>query len=134
MEATWKAAQPVAQRHVGHKHYELTDHLGNVRVVVSDMKLSSLGVNNEPYGFAGEVVSRTDYYAFGSPMPKRSYSAAAYQFGFNGMLAVNELRGVGNHYTAEYWEMDARIGCRTLATPTKSPPPGLSRPQQAARI
>jgi hypothetical protein len=45
-------------------------------------------------------------------MPKRSYSAAAYQFGFNGMLAVNELRGVGNHYTAEYWEMDARIGRR----------------------
>jgi len=45
-------------------------------------------------------------------MPKRSFSAAAYQFGFNGMLAVNELSGVGNHYTAEYWEMDARVGRR----------------------
>jgi len=101
---------------------------------VSDMKLSSLGVNNEPYGFAGEVVSRTDCYAFGSPMPKRSYSAAAYQFGFNGMLAVNELRGVGNHYTAEYWEMDARIGCRTLATPTTSPRPAFPAPSEQPRI
>ena len=103
-------AQPVAQRHVGHKHYELTDHLGNVRVVVSDMKLSSLGVNNEPYSFTGEVVSRTDYYAFGSPMPKRHYPASGYRFGFNGMEKDDEVKGPGNGNSTYWRQYDPRVG------------------------
>jgi LysM repeat protein len=32
-----------------------------------------------------------------------------YRFGFNGMERVDEISGVGNHYTAEYWEMDPRV-------------------------
>jgi len=101
----------VAQRHVGHKHYELTDHLGNVRVVVSDMKLSSLGVNNEPYGFTGEVVSRTDYYAFGSLLPGRNYSSDSYAHGFNGMRKDDEIHGAtGTSYDFGARIYDPRVG------------------------
>jgi len=127
MEATWKAAQPVAQRHVGHKHYELTDHLGNVRVVVSDMKLSSLGVNNEPSAFSAEVVARTDYYAFGSPMPKRNYPGnAGSSRGFNGMMKDDEIHGNDNSYDFGARMQDPRIGRLTSIDAFASAYPGES--------
>jgi RHS repeat-associated protein len=54
---------------LGLRHYELTDHLGNVRVVISDFKK--------------EIISATDYYPFG--MSARSYvSNDGYRYGFNG--------------------------------------------------
>ncbi len=43
-------------------------------------------------------------------MPKRSLSATAYRFGFNGQEKDNEISGSdGTHYTAMFWEYDARI-------------------------
>jgi YD repeat-containing protein len=104
--------QAVACRHLGRKHYELTDHLGNVRVVVSDLKLSSLDVNNEPSDFTAVVVSRTDYYAFGSLMPSRLYTSTAYRYGWNTQDGTSEISGQGNHYTAQYWEYDSRVARR----------------------
>jgi len=104
---------PVAHRAAGNKNYELTDHLGNVRVVVSDLKLSTLDIDNEPYDFTADMVSKSAYYAFGSLLPGRHFPGnSSYNFGFNGMLTVNEMAGQHNHYTAEYWEMDPRIGRR----------------------
>ena len=35
-----------------------------------------------------------------------------YRFGFNGQEKVNEIAGVGNHNTAEFWEYDTRLGRR----------------------
>lgn len=35
-----------------------------------------------------------------------------YRFGFNTQEKVNEVAGIGNHYTALYWEYDSRIGRR----------------------
>ncbi len=32
--------------------------------------------------------------------------------GFQGQQKVDEISGEGNHYTAEYWEMDPRLGRR----------------------
>jgi hypothetical protein len=104
--------RPVAYRHIGRKHYELSDHLGNVRVVVSDIKLSSLDVYNEPSDFTADVISRTDYYAYGSPMPGRSYADQEYRLGFNGMFKDDEIGGPGGSYTAEFWQYDSRIGRR----------------------
>ena len=62
-------------------------------MVVSDIKLSELGVYNEPSDFTPDVVSRTDYCAFGSPMPKRHYSSEEYRFGFNTQENDNEVYG-----------------------------------------
>ncbi len=48
-----------------------------------------------------------------------------YRFGFNTQEKVNEVSGVGNHYTAPYWEYDPRTGRRwnldPITTPFESP-------------
>ena len=35
-----------------------------------------------------------------------------YRFGFNGQEKINEIAGVGNHNTAQFWEYDTRLGRR----------------------
>jgi RHS repeat-associated protein len=66
-------------RQLGHKTYELSNHLGNVLATVSD----NVRVRTDS-AFAN-VVNSTDYYAFGSEMPTRTYSMNSdYRYGFNG--------------------------------------------------
>ncbi|WP_197060115.1 RHS repeat-associated core domain-containing protein [Sporocytophaga myxococcoides] len=55
------------------RSYELTDHLGNVRSVIGELR----DVNNQI-----EVISATDYYPFG--MIAKSYNSNKYRYGFNG--------------------------------------------------
>ena len=97
--------------------YELSNHLGNVLTVVSDRKiaLSSDGTTVDYY--LADIITATDYYAFGSPMPGRQFTSSAnkYRYGFNGQEQDNEIaEGV---YTAEYWEYDSRIGRRWNVDP-----------------
>ena len=58
----------------GNKFFELSNHLGNVMMVISDRKLQ---VGNSAKTlveyYKAEVMSATDYYAFGSPMPERTF-------------------------------------------------------------
>ena len=69
----------------GEKRYELSNHLGNNLVVISDKKT---GVDTNSDGIAdyytSDVVSATDYYPFGMSMPGRSYQSGLYRYGFNG--------------------------------------------------
>ncbi|MBK7964795.1 MAG: hypothetical protein IPK10_05555 [Bacteroidetes bacterium] len=37
---------------------------------------------------------------------------SGYRFAFNGQEKVDEISGLGNHNTAEYWEYDTRLGRR----------------------
>ncbi|MEZ5046604.1 MAG: hypothetical protein R2831_06395 [Chitinophagaceae bacterium] len=64
----------VSRRNVGSKSYELADHLGNVRNIISDLRLSSKSGTTSPniifFNFATEDKSIYNYYAFG--MPKTS--------------------------------------------------------------
>jgi len=53
-----------------------------------------------------------DYYPFGSPMQTRNWSSGAYRFGFNGQEKDDEINGICNIFTADYWEYDSRIGKR----------------------
>jgi hypothetical protein len=39
-------------------------------------------------------------------------TADRYRFGYNGQEKVNEIAGIGNHNTAEFWEYDTRLGRR----------------------
>ena len=47
-----------------------------------------------------------------------------YRYGYNGQIKVNELAGLGNHNTAEFWEYDTRTGKR--ANPDPPPDPSVS--------
>ena len=61
-------AQGYYARAVGDKQYELTDHLGNVRSVVSDVKLPAAGG-----GYKATLASYYNYYAFGMLKPRPGY-------------------------------------------------------------
>ncbi len=107
------------ERKVGHKRYELTNHLGNVMVTVSDLKLSSSDTTVTYY--LPQVISYTDYYAFGSQQPGRYGNTGGYRYGFNGQERDNEIAGEGNSYTAEYWQYDSRLGRRWNIDPVVKP-------------
>jgi N-acetylmuramoyl-L-alanine amidase len=100
-------------RIIGEKSYELNDHLGNIRVVISDRKyLADRDDSNTITtgdNFVPEVLSANEYGAGGMMLPGRSGNSGSYRYGLNGMEKVDEISGEGNHYTAEYWEYDPRL-------------------------
>jgi YD repeat-containing protein len=49
-----------------------------------------------------------------------------YRYDFNTQMKNNEWAGVGNHYTALYWEYDSRIGRRANIDPKSDKQPWLS--------
>ncbi len=54
-------------------------------------------------------------------MPGRNYNASDYRFGHGGQEKTDEISGVGNHYTALFWEMDPRILRRWNQDPKPNP-------------
>lgn len=92
--------------YLGRKQYELSNHLGNVLTTITDKKIS-VNTPGAPFVinyYVADMTSSTDYYAFGSPMPGRRFNNATYRYGFNGQEKDNEVSGVGNSNTAEYWQ------------------------------
>jgi hypothetical protein len=97
----------------GLKQYELSNHLGNVQVTVSDKKIGVLSSNQVDFiAYEPEVKSATDYYAYGMEMPGKTYQSTAYRYGMNTQEKDNEIYGPGNTLGALYWEYDARIARR----------------------
>ena len=90
---------------------QLKYNLGNVRAVITDHKFIS--GTNEPL-YKAELLSATDYYAYGSPQYGRTYTSQTgkYRFGFNTQEKTDEISGEGNHNTALFWEYDTRLGRR----------------------
>lgn len=78
----------------GQKEYELSNHLGNVLVVVSDKKLTLDG-NTDGFTdyYYPDVLSTQDYYPFGMMMPGRNYNTSSARWGFNGKENDNEVFG-----------------------------------------
>jgi hypothetical protein len=100
-------ANPVQQVDL---NYELTDHLGNVCAVVTGRLLDGNGGGTAKQA---ELVSAQGYEPFGALLPGRNYSSSSYRFGFNSQEKVDEMHGAaGTHYSAQFWEMDPRIGRR----------------------
>jgi hypothetical protein len=99
----------------GRKHYELSNHLGNVLSTISDAKLAvDEGDDGNTDYFEAVVKTQQDYYPFGMLMPERQYTNLSddYRFGFNGMEKDNEVKGQGKSYTTEFRQLDPRLGGR----------------------
>lgn len=102
-------------RTVGDKRYELKDHLGNVRVVINDIKQLN-DVDNDHLLSAGDILLPTvlqyyDYYPFGMIMPGSSQSAGGgYRYGFNGMEKDDEVKGSGISLDFGARIYDSRLG------------------------
>jgi len=103
---------------------EKSDHLGNVRAVVSDIRKPSTTTGDiDDWTWEADITDHFSYYPFGMLEPGRqkrlnTVNAGGYRFGFNGMEKDDEISGsAGSHYTAEYWEYDSRIGRRWNTDP-----------------
>lgn len=95
----------------GAKRYELTNHLGNVLVVVSDKKIQVCSTSVVSY-YIADVVNANDYSAFGAPLAGRTFTAPniSYRFAFNGKELDNETFGKGNAYDFGARIYDSRLG------------------------
>ncbi len=97
-------------------------------MVVSDAKLivSSDNVIDVTDILTPEIVSATDYYPFGMPMPGRSFNSGDYRFGFNGKEKVDEISGSGNSYDFGARIYDPRLGKWLSTDPLQAKYPALS--------
>ncbi len=98
-------------RNLNVKLYELSDHLGNVRAVVSDRKRAHSPGQG---GYYADFVAYNHPYPFGMPQPGRTWQATGadnYRYGFNGMETDPEVKlGKDQHYTSYFRQYDPRVG------------------------
>src|SRR5690606_130645 len=81
----------------GQKLFELTNHLGNVLVTVSDKKIGHDNGSGVIDYYTADVVSAQDYYPFGQLQPGRQYGTLG-RYGFNGKEQDPETKGTGTQY------------------------------------
>jgi RHS repeat-associated protein len=93
---------------IGDKHYELSNHLGNVVSVISDRKLAKFD-NGIFTKFTPDVLSFSDYMPFGMVMPNRN-GGEGYRYGFQGQEKDDEVKGSGNSIDFGARMYDPRIG------------------------
>ncbi|MDB5137943.1 MAG: hypothetical protein JWP37_4546, partial [Mucilaginibacter sp.] len=105
-----KPILPVSLR--GEKSYELSNHLGNVLVTISDKKFGHNAGNGSFDYYDADIVTANDYYPFGMGMVGRKYSAPAsrYRYGFNGKENDIEVKGEGNQQDYGMRMYDPRLG------------------------
>jgi len=100
-------------RQLNHRQYSLSNHLGNVLTTIGDGKAATDSNSDGVIDYyTAYIISVSDYSPFGVELTARSWSIEEYRKGFNGQEKTDEISGSGNHYTAEYWEMDPRLGRR----------------------
>ncbi len=101
----------MSNRLVHKKQFELKDHLGNVRAIISDCKNPEKGGAYRLEKTA-EIQNINNYYSFGMPMHRRNYTSSlgSYDFGYNGKLKDDELKGEGNSLDFGARIYDSRLG------------------------
>jgi len=93
-------------RSIAKKQYELKNHLGNVQVVLSDLKQRNPSTSQ----LTAQTLTLNNYYPFGMLMPNRHVNTPGYRFGFNGMEMDDEVDGEGNSLDFGARIYDARLG------------------------
>ncbi len=97
----------------GNKFFELSNHLGNVLVTLSDKKRGvQSGTSGSVLYYLPMVKTAQDYYPFGMQMPGRKYTAPGsnYRYGFNGKEEDDEVKGEGNQQDYGMRIYDTRLG------------------------
>ncbi len=125
------------QYYEGQKRYELTNHLGNVLVTVSDKKnaVDTTTIPNIAQYYMPEIINAQDFYPFGMVEPGRQYAIlrdSAYKFTFNGKLHDDEIYGKDNSYDYGMRFYDPRIGRFPSVDPLRQKFPMLSAYQYAS--
>src|SRR5690606_3811209 len=110
----------------GKKIFELSNHLGNVLVTVSDRRIEHNSSGTTIDYYEAGVVSASDYYPFGMGMAERNFAGERYRYGFNGMETDNEIKEEGNSYDFGARIYDSRIGRWLSVDPLQEKYPSLS--------
>ena len=93
----------------GEKIFELSNHLGNVLVTISDKKIGVDSDNDNIINYYNaEVITASDVYPFGMNIPGRSFNTSRYRYGFNGIEKETDC-GCGEIFAATFRNYDARI-------------------------
>ncbi len=79
----------------GEKLFELSNHLGNVLVTVTDKRIAIPQAGNSTFidHYEADIASAQDYYPFGMVQPGRKWKASGYRYGFNGKENDNNVKG-----------------------------------------
>ena len=95
----------------GSRRYELSNHLGNVLVAISDRKIGlPSGDSSLNIAYSAQALHAQSYYPFGMMMPGRGWQAGGYRYGFNGKENDNEVKGTGNQQDYGMRIYDPRVG------------------------
>lgn len=116
---------PVYSRYLGEKFYELADHLGNVRMVVSDIK-RSIVTGGVPSKFFADVRQYTNAYPYGMAQPGRWWDSSL-TFNWQPQEIVPASNGV-----QALPEMTAATV--SAAPPTQSHRPRLMQTRRVERV
>jgi RHS repeat-associated protein len=97
----------------GNKLFELSNHLSNNLVVISDKKAGVSGNGTTVDYYNADVVNAQDYYPFGFVMPNRKFSVTSKlpTFTFNGKMNDREVKGDGLQLDYGFRVYDPRCGC-----------------------
>ena len=101
--------EPTTTQNLGLKYYHISNHLGNVLTVFSDLKTPITNNGQTVSGYEVTSIQTNDYSPFGAELDGRTTSGT-YRIGFNGMEKDNEVSGNGNSYTSEFRQYDPRLG------------------------
>ncbi|MBI2968378.1 MAG: hypothetical protein HYY40_11285 [Bacteroidetes bacterium] len=79
------------------KQYEMKDHLGSVRAVLSDKKFATI-TGGVPVDFVGEILSVSNTYPGGFLEVGRNYNTTQSRFGYSSYESIDEVYGTDNFY------------------------------------
>ena len=111
---------------------EKSDHLGNVRAVVSDIrKPVDITGDIDDWTWQADITDYFSYYPFGMLEPGRqkrlnTVDAGGYRFGFGGHEKDDEIAGSGNHLSFSDYGYNPRIGRRWRPDPKATLLPHLT--------
>jgi len=107
-------AQPqdsILGKHLGHKNYEFSNHLGNVLIVFTDVKTP---IDTDSDGtvdlYRVCLQTITDYSPFGVALDGRTMQGDGYRYSFQGQEHDDEVKGDGNSVNYKFRMHDPRVG------------------------
>ncbi|MBI1836359.1 MAG: hypothetical protein HYR91_03740 [Flavobacteriia bacterium] len=95
---------------LGNKSYELSNHLGNVNAVISDIKVPQTANTVTVSSYTVNILNISDYSGFGVPLDGRTVANSEFRYGYQSSECDPEIKGEGNSYTTEFRMLDPRIG------------------------
>ena len=106
---------------LGHRYYELSNHLGNVLTVISDVKIPFSSNGTTLDGYRVKIVNVSDYSPFGVQLDGRTITSEDYRYGFQGQEMDDEVKGIkGSSYDFGARMYDTRLGRMFSSAPRQS--------------